>query len=688
MKTMNNSTNTKFIFFNEISYADKKDYLNRCIYKNNFCCYQNLQKNGDLEGHFFDFQKISYKNQFSWSLVILDIELTGSQFLIGLFFVHSNEYVSFLFDKDLNIADFHFWVDILKSFFHKLGCLDLFSKDKVFSESKNNISNFNDYFKNDTSKAIPIPGFHYIQSMLVTYNGKFYDLPILNAFLYGIPMKSAKNLPNMLNFWVYKESWSTSIERFSWIYNISNQIINNYKNLNFNLYQFSNWSHNRNIAHIDVLQYIKNEQPSSFISQTNGLSVQKIKLFLEATRENLRIETPKEFDDEVLEKGGFEGEIHKDQVQNWVLYNFNDLYYTCLLFLNTSRIYNYIQSVFLFYSFYPIKKHTFSQAQGLKDTQLGVQYLQENITLPKKEKYDQVMLEDLIILNEYNLSFPIYQELFQNVNYLTHSGKVEYPFKNVQLCFSLGGLHSRFIDESFLFFKSDSDIIFIDFDVRSYYIEILKQLLERSNLPNFREIFTNLADRRNVLKKEKDPLADVLKIITLSITGNLQNPNSYFYNPILYFSMTFNGQLFLSQVLFELEEYIIQVINVNTDGFSVGIKKEDESVFKNRLNQIAENYKYIFDTQDSLKCGLIFNVNQYIYIFPDNKKKEKGFPEGNFNVFLEYLYFLLIQENSSFKLDFILEKLSTFFKTYDFEKNIPNFLGYQKLKILFHNKNN
>nr|YP_009184589.1 putative DNA polymerase of type B [Treubaria triappendiculata]ALO62683.1 putative DNA polymerase of type B [Treubaria triappendiculata] len=680
MKTRNNSTNTKFIFFHDISYADKKDYLNRCIFKNNLCCYQNLQKNGDLGGHFFDFQKISYKNQFSWSLVILDIELTGSQFLIGLFFVHSNEYVYFLFDRNVSQPIFHFMIGILKGFFYRLGHLNTFSKDYTFEEDQDNVHNFNSFFQEEKSRSILKPGFYYIQPMLITYNGKSYDLPILNAFLYGIPSKNAKTNINISDSWIYKENWESPKDRLSWIYKISDEMINNPTSLKFQLYSFSKWDHNRNIAHIDVLLYLKNEQEVGFNSKSNALSVQKIKLFLDAQNEKLFVEAPKEFDDEVIEKGGYEAEISPENFKKWVAYNFNDLYYTCLLFVNTPNIHNYIQSVFLFYNFYPIKKYTFCQAQNLKEIVLGSQYLQEKIILPEKKTYEKITLEDLIILGEYPQSFPIYSEFFKNVNYLKHSEKKEHEFKNILLCFSLGGLHSKFQNESYLFFTSDDEMIYLDLDVRSYYVEILKQLLERSDLTDFRNTFTMLADRRNVLKKEKNPLSNILKLMTLSITGNLQNCNSYFYNPILYYSMTLNGQLFLAQVLLELEEFIERVLNVNTDGFSVGILKKNEKEFKTRLNAIAEKYQYVFDTQDDLKSGLILNVNQYIYVYPDDKKKEKGFTEGNFNILLEYLYFYLIQENGHFNFDLILKNLSAFFKAYDFEKNIYNFLGYQKLK--------
>lgn len=47
-------------------------------------------------------EKISYEGKYLFSPVVIDIELTGFQLLIGILFVNSNKYVSIYFDDQMN----------------------------------------------------------------------------------------------------------------------------------------------------------------------------------------------------------------------------------------------------------------------------------------------------------------------------------------------------------------------------------------------------------------------------------------------------------------------------------------------------------------------------------------------------------------------------------------------------------
>lgn len=80
-----------------------------------------------------------------------------------------------------------------------------------------------------------------------------------------------------------------------------------------------------------------------------------------------------------------------------------------------------------------------------------------------------------------------------------------------------------------------------DFDGMGFYVEILLKIFKKMGMEKTLNFFDNLGKERNRLKKEKNPFQGILKIIILSITGNLNNPHSGLYNSQLYFSMTQNG---------------------------------------------------------------------------------------------------------------------------------------------------
>lgn len=65
-----------------------------------------------------------------------------------------------------------------------------------------------------------------------------------------------------------------------------------------------------------------------------------------------------------------------------------------------------------------------------------------------------------------------------------------------------------------------------DFDGMGFYVEILLKIFKKMGMEKTLNFFDNLGKERNRLKKEKNPFQGILKIIILSITGNLNNPHS------------------------------------------------------------------------------------------------------------------------------------------------------------------
>lgn len=105
-----------------------------------------------------------------------------------------------------------------------------------------------------------------------------------------------------------------------------------------------------NIASIDMLKFLKGESAladkssesskQNFFSKGGALAAHKLKLFLNSISKNEILIEPKEFDQYINPKEGYFGQIAKELIPEWINYNYNDLYYTWLLFINNNKIIN------------------------------------------------------------------------------------------------------------------------------------------------------------------------------------------------------------------------------------------------------------------------------------------------------------------------------------------------------------
>lgn len=271
----------------------------------------------------------------------------------------------------------------------------------------------------------------------------------------------------------------------------------------------------------------------------------------------------------------------------------------------------------------------------------------------------------------------IYKPKFQHLNYTTGSfknkdeGDFLYKFKNLNLKFSLGGLHSSTKENTIHCFASNDSIVYYDYDVRSFYSEIILKLFKGSNYTEVAEVYDQLSKKRIALKKAKDPKQLIYKIITLSITGQLNQKSSQVYNPRLYFTMTAIGQLFLTETLLQSESCIEEVVYVNTDGFCVGISKSNLSKFNEKIDELESHYGYEFDTRCELASGILFNVNKYVILTSNNEFKEKGFNDDSFGVLLEFLKSFLLVGMHMLTIENVLNHIPIFFKKFHVLQNLP-----------------
>lgn len=187
----------------------------------------------------------------------------------------------------------------------------------------------------------------------------------------------------------------------------------------------------------------------------------------------------------------------------------------------------------------------------------------------------------------------------------------------------IGGLHSM---ESTIAHIANDDEILQDNDVESYYPRIiLNNGYAPSHIGNaFLNIFDDFVETRLTAKHNKDKsTANSLKIVINGTFGKLGSKYSALYAPDLMLQVTLTGQLSLLMLIEMLELNGIPVINGNTDGIVIKVKKSLLPLSE----QIVKQWEKIcnFKTEQTNYLGYYSrDVNNYMAVKEDKKCKTKG----------------------------------------------------------------
>lgn len=183
------------------------------------------------------------------------------------------------------------------------------------------------------------------------------------------------------------------------------------------------------------------------------------------------------------------------------------------------------------------------------------------------------------------------QELY-NLKYLTDKTLSQfngilktYPFevvlniKNIPHSFKTGGIHSVYA--SSLFFdnttEKDKGKRLIIADVGSLYPNLMRVFELCSIGMDDPKMFAQMIFDRIVLKKKKDPFANVLKLILNTTYGCMGSAFNYLYDPTNRLKVCIFGQCALVDLLDKLEDKVpsLEIYQSNTDGIIVSCIEEE-----------------------------------------------------------------------------------------------------------------
>lgn len=187
----------------------------------------------------------------------------------------------------------------------------------------------------------------------------------------------------------------------------------------------------------------------------------------------------------------------------------------------------------------------------------------------------------------------------------------------------IGGLHSK---EKLAYHLSDDEYDLWDWDVKSYYPEIMIQcgLYPKSVGRTFLPIFKEIKDERIKAKDSGDTVkANSLKITINGTFGKTGSPYSILYAPELMIQVTITGQLSLLMLIDLMERRGFEIVSGNTDGIVVKCKHGREEEMKKIIHQWEKRTG--FSMESANYAGLYSrDVNNYIAIEHNGKVKLKG----------------------------------------------------------------
>lgn len=199
----------------------------------------------------------------------------------------------------------------------------------------------------------------------------------------------------------------------------------------------------------------------------------------------------------------------------------------------------------------------------------------------------------------------------------------KFVFEGLRYSVGVGGIHS--VNDPEIIIPREDEML-IDIDVASLYPSML---IEYEFYPKhlgkeFLEVYRQIKDERIEAKHKGDKVKnETLKLALNGLSGNLQNEHNFCYSTFAAMQIRINGQLLLLMLAEKLTQIGCRIVQANTDGLFVLLKK---SVYE-QVNNICRDWEQLTRLtleEDRFKAMYQYAINDYFAITEDNKVKEKG----------------------------------------------------------------
>lgn len=184
----------------------------------------------------------------------------------------------------------------------------------------------------------------------------------------------------------------------------------------------------------------------------------------------------------------------------------------------------------------------------------------------------------------------------------------------------IGGLHSKHDKKVHLKANPDAGLLLSDFDVASYYPNIM---IKAGLIPNlggnkgalFLDAYQDIYEQRIAAKRKGDKArAETLKIVLNGTFGKLGSIYCSFYAPALMLAVTITGQLNLLCLIYELTNIKgVTVESANTDGIMVAYPLYKRELVLKRIQLNAKRTQFEYEETPYAQVAMK-DVNSYFAV--------------------------------------------------------------------------
>ena len=199
-----------------------------------------------------------------------------------------------------------------------------------------------------------------------------------------------------------------------------------------------------------------------------------------------------------------------------------------------------------------------------------------------------------------------------------------FVFGGLRYTVGVGGIHSKNDPEIII---PAEDEMLIDIDVASLYPSMLIEygFYPKHLGPEFLEVYSQIRSERIEAKHNGDKIKDsTLKLALNGLSGNLQNEHNFCYSPFAVMQIRINGQLLLLMLAEKLVELGCRIVQANTDGLFVLLKK---SIY-DKVNIVCREWEQLTKLtleEDRFEAMYQYAINDYIAVREGYAKKKHEF---------------------------------------------------------------
>lgn len=199
----------------------------------------------------------------------------------------------------------------------------------------------------------------------------------------------------------------------------------------------------------------------------------------------------------------------------------------------------------------------------------------------------------------------------------------KFVFEGLQYSVGVGGIHS--VNKPEIIIPKEDEVL-IDIDVASLYPSMLieYEFYPKHLGPEFLEVYKQIKDERIEAKHNGNKVKnETLKLALNGLSGNLQNEHNFCYSPFAVMQIRINGQLLLLMLAEKLTQLGCRIVQANTDGLFVLLKKDVYSKVNNVCREWEQLTRLTLE-EERFKAMYQYAINDYFAITEDDKVKEKG----------------------------------------------------------------